>query len=206
MGRILLDEFLKQPLAVKPQQARRPGPGGPFDPHALRDDSDRTLYFTGAVDELSITQAISHITSLSRQSLKEPIQVVFNTYGGSVDDMFALYDMIEFLETPIHTFGLGKIMSAGVLLLACGEKGKRKLGKHARIMIHPISSASMGTVFDQKNTVLEMERLQAQWQTCILEHTKFTEEELDTLMKSNVDTYLTAEEAVKFGIVDEILT
>lgn len=175
------------------------------DSRTLRDDNDRTLYFTGDVDETSITQAISYITTMSRQDIKKPITIVFNTYGGSVDDMFALYDMIRFLKTPIHTIGLGKIMSAGVLLLASGARGHRKVGKRSRMMIHPISSSVYGTIFDQKNSVKEMERLQNQWQECMIESTKLTPEQLQAFMTSNVDTYLTPEQAISFGIVDEIL-
>jgi len=168
-------------------------------------DDDRTLYFTGDVDETSITQAISRITTLSRQNAKKPITIVFNTRGGCVDDMFALYDMIKFLRTPIYTIGLGKIMSAGVLLLASGSRGCRKIGKRARIMIHPISSVTYGTIFDQKNIVNEMERLQTQWQECMIENTNFTLTQLNAIMSSNVDTYLTPEQAISFGIIDAVL-
>lgn len=203
MGRTILDAHLNQGVAQAPTNNVRQGV--PYDPHALRDENDRTLYFTGDVDEMSITQAISHITTLSRQDARRPITIVFNTYGGSVDDMFALYDMIRFLKTPIHTIGLGKIMSAGVLLLASGARGHRKIGKRARIMIHAISSAAYGTIFDQKNIVKEMERLQGQWQECMIENTNFTTAQLEAFMSSNVDTYLTPEQAISFGIVDEVL-
>ena len=90
---------------------------------------NRIVMLAGEINENSVAQTIGQLTMLSQQDCIKPIHFMLNTYGGSLDDMFALYDTIKFIQCPIHTIGLGKIMSAGVLLLAAGNKGNRLLGK-----------------------------------------------------------------------------
>src|SRR4051812_38599097 len=82
--------------------------------------NDRIVYLSGEVNEHTIANVIVQLLSMANQSNK-PIHLVVSTYGGSVDEMFSLYDAIKFLPCPVHTIGLGKIMSAGVLLLASGQ-------------------------------------------------------------------------------------
>ena len=83
--------------------------------------NERVILMTGEIDESPVGHVITHLFNLSRKNPKAPIYLVINTYGGSVDDMFALYDAMLFVKAPIRTVGLGKIMSAGLFLLAAGE-------------------------------------------------------------------------------------
>jgi ATP-dependent Clp protease protease subunit len=162
---------------------------------------DRIVFLSGDVTEHSITQVQAQLISLANHS-KLPITLVVSTYGGSVDEMFSLYDTIKFIGVPIHTVGLGKIMSAGVLLLAAGAKGKRLIGTHARIMIHPLSGGSGGNVFEMQNDTAEHQRLQELLVKAMLQETKFKRPDLEKLMKSGYDCYLTAQDAIRHGIVD----
>ena len=141
---------------------------------------------------------------LANQNHK-PIHLVISTYGGSVDEMFSLYDTIKFLPCPVHTIALGKVMSAGVLLLASGIKGKRMIGRSARIMIHPISGGVIGNVFEAMNEMKEFTRLQDLMTNALLSETTMKKEEIDDLMKAGHDCFLTPEQAVKLGIVDKII-
>jgi ATP-dependent protease ClpP protease subunit len=83
-----------------------------------------------------LTQALLYLNEMNRLlpegKEKKPVEFYINTYGGSADDMFAMYDVMQVVmeETEIHTIGVGKVMSAGTLLLAAGTKGKRKIGKN----------------------------------------------------------------------------
>jgi ATP-dependent Clp protease protease subunit len=96
-------------------------------------------------------------------------------------------------------------MSAGVLLLASGVKGKRMIGRSARIMIHPISGGIGGNVFEAMNEMKEFERLQELMSTALQNETTMKKEEIDSLMKAGHDCFLTPEQAIKMGIVDKII-
>jgi len=83
----------------------------------------------------------------------EPIEFYLSTHGGSASDMFAIYDVMRMIrkDCEIHTVGVGKVMSAGVLLLAAGTKGKRKIGKHCRVMIHSVLAGNEGPLHNLEN-------------------------------------------------------
>ena len=83
----------------------------------------------------------------------EPFRFMVATNGGSAPDMFAIYDSMREIreECEIHTIGQGKVMSAGVLLLAAGTKGERRIGKHCRVMIHGVVSGQQGYIQDVEN-------------------------------------------------------
>jgi len=164
-------------------------------------DNVRIVVLHGDVNEHTISHVIVQLLQLANQNHK-PIHLVISTYGGSVDEMFSLYDTIKFLPCPVHTIAMGKVMSAGVLLLASGVKGKRLIGKSARIMIHPISGGVFGNVFEAVNEVKEHERLQSLMTDALLRETKMSREEIEKIMKAGHDCYITPEEAIKMGIVD----
>jgi len=165
---------------------------------------DRLVVLHGEVNEHSISNVIVQLLHLANQNHK-PIHLVISTYGGSVDEMFSLYDTIKFLPCPVHTIALGKVMSAGVLLLASGIKGKRMIGRSARIMIHPISGGVLGNVFEAMNEMKEFERLQSLMVTALTNETKLKKEEVNKLMKAGHDFFLTPEQAIEMGIVDKII-
>lgn len=167
-------------------------------------DGSRLVVLHGDVNESSISMVVAQLLHLASINHK-PISLVISTYGGSVDEMFTLYDTIKFLPCPVHTIALGKVMSAGVLLLASGAKGKRMIGKNARIMIHPVSGGVMGNVFEVINDTKEHERLQAQMVNAIVKETKCTRSEIEKIMKTGHDFYLLPDQAVKMGIVDKII-
>ena len=164
----------------------------------------RLVVLHGEVNEASICNVIVQMLQLANQNHK-PIHLVISTYGGSVDEMFSLYDTIKFLPCPVHTIALGKVMSAGVLLLASGVKGKRMIGRSARIMIHPISGGVIGNVFEAMNEMKEFTRLQDLMTNALLSETTMKKEEIDELMKAGHDCFLTPEQAIKMGIVDKII-
>ncbi len=168
-------------------------------------DNTRMVFLHGEVSEDAIAQVIAQMLSLAAVDTRAPITLVLSTYGGSIDEMFSLYDTIKFLPCPVHTVALGKVMSAGVLLLASGVKGKRLIGASARIMIHPVSGGMHGNVFEMMNETKEAQRLQASMVARLLKETKMTRAYLEKVMNPMLDYYLTPEDAVKQGIVDKII-
>ena len=100
---------------------------------------------------------------------------------------------------------MGKVMSAGVLLLASGTKGKRRIGANCRVMIHPVAGGAMGDLQDIENDIQEIKWLQKQYIRCLSNETNLTEKKIRAIMKKKVNYYFSAEEAIKMGIADEIL-
>lgn len=164
----------------------------------------RIVYLSGDVTEQSISSVSLQLMLLASIN-NRPINLVVSTYGGSVDEMFSLYDTMKFLSCPVHTIGMGKVMSAGVLLLASGEKGKRLIGQSTRLMIHNVSSGAWGTVFDIVNAANEVQKKQSMMFEYLIRETKMTKKQLEDMFNSKVDTYLSAQEAVELGIVDKII-
>ena len=181
-----------------------------FDPSSIAllnalEQHNRIVMLTGEINEISVAQTIGQLTTLSQQDYTKPIYFMLNTYGGSLDDMFALYDTLKFIQCPVHTVGLGKIMSAGVLLLAAGNKGNRLLGKNARLMLHPVSTFLHGNIFQILNESDEINRLQTQLETCLTSETKMSIKEYKKLMKQGNDIYISPSDALKYGIVDKLI-
>jgi len=166
--------------------------------------SERIIYLSGEINESMIALVVSRMMSLGQES-NQPIRIVISTYGGFIDDMFCLYDAMKFIRCPVYTVGLGKIMSAGVLLLAAGEKGSRAIGKRARIMIHPVRGGSVGDIFTQVKEVEEMQRQQKLLEECLVLETKMTNKQVKEMMETRFDQYIMPETALKLGIVDYVI-
>ena len=136
-----------------------------------------------------------------------PMEMVVSTNGGNADDMFAIYDVMRICreQVDIETLGIGKVMSAGVLLLAAGTKGKRKIGKHCRIMMHSVIGGHVGPMHQLDNEMKEIKSIQELHIKAMCEETNLTQKQLRALLKKKVNIYLTAEEAVEYGIADIIV-
>ena len=135
-----------------------------------------------------------------------PIEMVISTPGGNADDMFAIYDTMRSIreEVPIRTRGIGKVMSAGVVLLAAGTKGERSIGKNCRIMLHSVIGGHIGPMHQLDNEMEEIRNIQDQYISVLAEETKMTKRYLQSLLKKKVNIYLSATEAVELGIADKI--
>ena len=137
----------------------------------------------------------------------KPIEMIISSYGGSAADMFSVYDTMRDVRQrcDIETQGLGKIMSAAVLLLAAGTKGKRKIGKHCRVMIHGVISGQHGHISDLENEMEEAKWTQGQYVKALAAETNMTEKYIKKLIDKKVNIYLDAEDAVDLGIADIIV-
>jgi len=141
------------------------------------------------------------------ESKRKDIDFYVSTYGGSADDMFALYDIMKNVQqtSDICTIGMGKVMSAGVLILAAGTHGKRKIGKNCRVMIHSVAAGNHGELNHMINELEEIKNMQEMYINCLVSETKMTETVLRNMLERGVNVYLTAEQAVEYGIADEIV-
>jgi len=136
----------------------------------------------------------------------DPIDFIVSTYGGLASEMFAVYDTIrDFRDTsPIYTRGIGKVMSAGVLLLAAGTKGHRYIGRHCRVMIPGVVAGSHGHIADVENEFAETKFTQKMYVKALAEETNMTEKQIKKMVDRKTNVYIDAEEAVKLGIADII--
>jgi ATP-dependent protease ClpP protease subunit len=100
---------------------------------------------------------------------------------------------------------MGKVMSAGVLILAAGTKGKRKIGRNCRVMIHSVIAGNHGSLPNLINEMEAIQDLQDLYIERLVEETNMTKKQMKKLLEQKVNIYLSAEEAVKYGIADIIV-
>ena len=192
-------------LEARPRVSIPKGSGQGLEQLLLGGHNDsRNVFLHGDVDEGSVANVIAQMLHLAEEG-SDPIHLVVSTYGGSIDEMFSLYDTIKFLPCPVHTVALGKVMSAGVLLLASGVKGKRLMGARARIMMHSVSGGTYGNIFEVENETHELRRLHELAIDMLVAETRMTRQQVQDIMDPKVDRYLSATEAVASGIVDRII-
>mgnify|MGYP001619364488 FL=1 len=167
------------------------------------DTKNRTVFLIGEITEQSAAQVVAKLVTLAQVDSK-PIRFVINTYGGCVDESLAIYDTMKLLRAPVHTVGIGKVMSAGVLLLAAGEKGHRIIGARSRVMIHNGWGGFVGDSFEMKSEMAEFERLMELEHQCLISETKLTKKQLERILNSRLDHYITPQQAIVYGIADKL--
>tara|TARA_R100001510_G_C7581276_1_gene154178 strand:- start:16 stop:615 length:600 start_codon:yes stop_codon:yes gene_type:complete len=174
-------------------------------------DDPSILFFMGEVNEENATNAIAAMMlykeALSASEEAEDLQMYISTHGGEADEMFAMYDIMKLVQrtNDIATVGIGKVMSAGVVLLAAGTKGKRKIGKNCRVMIHNVITGQMGAINTVEHEMKEVKRIQKAYIDALAENSNMTPTQIRKLMRRGENVYLSAEEAIKYGIADEIM-
>ena len=165
----------------------------------------------GDINEEKCSEVVYGLISLNGASPDPsdpaPIDFYISTYGGQATEMFSVYDVMRIIrqETPIHTCGIGKVMSAGVLLLAAGTKGERRIGKNCRVMIHGVVGGQHGHIADIENEFSETKLTQKMYVKALVEETDMTEKYIKKLMDRKTNVYIDAEEAVNLGIADIVV-
>lgn len=134
---------------------------------------------------------------------RKPIKLYINSYGGSIYDMWGLIDVIQNSKTPIYTYCTGYAMSAAFKIFLAGHK--RYCYKHSTFLVHQLSGWNCGKYLDLKNEISEYDRLNNDIEKYILSRTKFTEDKIEEIWNKKQDFYFNADDAVKYGVVDEIL-
>jgi len=171
----------------------------------------RSIMIVGEINEEKSADLISALLVLSQQKAEgakraEDIKIYISTYGGAADEMFGVYDVINHCKQfcDIETVGIGKVMSAGTLILAAGTKGKRKIGKYCRVMIHSVNGGSVGELHNLENEMEQMKTLQDNYIQCLSNETEMSKRQIQSLINRKVNVYLSAEEAIEKGLADEV--
>jgi ATP-dependent Clp protease protease subunit len=166
---------------------------------------DRIVFIGSEIDPYNqVSNAvIAQFLFLQMQDPAKDIHLYINSPGGSVSAGLAIYDTMQFVTCAINTYVIGMAASMGAVLLCAGTKGKRFALPNADIMIHQISGGASGTASDVERSVNHMYKLKKRLNKIIALHCGRTEEEIDK--DADRDHWLTAEEAVLYGIVDKML-
>ena len=166
------------------------------------------IYGLLALRESGVTQELKDPLDPSSEIITtfEPMEMIVSTYGGSAMDMFGIHDMMRAVreDCEIHTVGVGKVMSAGVLILASGTKGKRRIGKNCRVMIHSVIGGTHGPMHNLENEMDEIRWIQEKYIETLVAETDMTKRMVKKMLDRKVNIYLTAEQAVEYGIADEV--
>jgi len=165
---------------------------------------DRIIFLGSDVNEATANLIVAQFLFLQAQDDKRDIFLYINSPGGSVYDALAIYDTIQFVTNDVQTVGIGVQASAAAFLLSSGTKGKRFLLPHSSVMIHQPSSGTQGKVTDQEIDLRESLRIKRLLEEIMAKNTGQKVGQIHEDMER--DKWLTADEAKKYGIVDEIIT
>lgn len=164
--------------------------------------NDRIVMLTGEVNEVTMLSITSQLLYLNNESHEE-ITLIINSPGGSVYDGLQLYDTINMIEAPVKTICMGLAASMGAFLLSSGVKGRRFASKSSRIMIHGVSSGTHGVIHDMEIDMKETKFLHDYLCTKIAEHCN---QKVQKVKKDvNRDFWMSAEQALKYGLIDGIV-
>ena len=165
---------------------------------------DRIIFLGEDVNEHTANLVVAQMLFLEAEDPKKDIIFYINSPGGSVYDGMAIYDTMQFVKCDVQTVGIGVQASMGAFLLSSGAKGKRFMLPHATTMIHQPSSGTRGKVTDMEIDLKEGLRLKKLLNEVLA---KNTGQKLATIEKDvERDYWMTAEEAKKYGLIDDIIT
>ncbi len=163
---------------------------------------ERIIFITGPIDDATASLVSAQLLFLESENPKKDIQMYINSPGGYVTAGLAIYDTMQYIRCPIATVCIGQAASMGSLLLAAGEAGRRTTLPNARVMVHQPSGGYSGVATDIERHAEEIMELKTRLNNIYVKHTGQSYEAIE--QKLDRDTFMTAEEAVEFGIIDQV--
>lgn len=164
---------------------------------------ERIIFLTGPVYDQVSALVSAQLLYLESVNPSKEISFYINSPGGVVSAGLAIYDTMQYIRCPVSTVCIGQAASMGSLLLAGGEKGRRFALPNARVMVHQPSGGAQGQASDIEIQAQEILTIRQRLNEIYKEHTGRTLEEIE--QKLERDSYMSAEEAQAFGIVDEVV-
>eukprot|EP01137_Pigoraptor_chileana_P018432 Opistho-2@77893 len=164
---------------------------------------ERIICVMGPINDHSASLVIAQLLYLESEDPSKPIFMYINSPGGVVTSGMGIYDTMQYIRSPIATVCVGQASSMGSLLLAAGDAGHRKALPNSRIMVHQPSGGAQGQATDIEIQAREIINLRKRLNGIYVKHTKKPLKVIEEAMER--DYFMSAEEAVEFGIVDEVL-
>lgn len=164
---------------------------------------DRIVFIRGVFDDELATSVVAQLLFLEAQDPAKDVVMYIHSPGGYVSAALAIYDTINYIKSDVSTVCVGSAASAAAFILSSGTKGKRYALKNSRVMVHQVSSGAEGHIADLRIKLNEADVLN---EILLKEFAKNTNKKIAQLRKDiDRDYYFSAEEAKKYGIVDEVL-
>lgn len=164
---------------------------------------ERIIFVTGPVQDEMATLVVAQLLFLEADNPKKEISMYINSPGGVVTSGLAIYDTMQFIRPPVSTTVIGQAASMGSLLLAGGEKDMRFALSHARVMVHQPSGGFQGQASDIERHAKEILEIRRRLNEIYVKHTGQALESIENALER--DTFLTAEGAREFGLVDKVI-
>jgi len=164
---------------------------------------ERIIFLGGPIDDTVANSVIAQLLFLDHEDPKKEIQFYLNTPGGSVHAGLAIYDTMQHVKSPVSTICVGIAASMGSILLAAGAKGKRFALPNSEIMIHQPMSGVEGQASDIEISAKHILRIKERINQILAKHTGQKYEKIEE--DGDRDFWLSADEAKRYGIVDEII-
>ena len=164
---------------------------------------ERVVFLTGPVEDYMANLIVAQLLFLESENPNKDIQLYINSPGGSVSAGMAIYDTMNFISSDVSTLCIGAASSMGALLLAGGAAGKRASLPHSRIMIHQPLGGTEGQASDIEIRTKEILCIKKSLNAILVKHTG---QKLDKVLRdTNRDNFMSAEEALKYGLIDNII-
>jgi len=164
---------------------------------------ERIVFLNGPVNDVSANVIIAQMLYLESENTSKPINLYINSPGGVISAGMGIYDTMQYIKPPVYTMCIGQAASMGSFLLAAGEKGNRFALPNARIMIHQPLGGASGQATDIEIHAKEILRLRHELNTMLSELTGQTLEKITN--DTDRDNFMTAKEALKYGLIDQIV-
>jgi ATP-dependent Clp protease protease subunit len=164
---------------------------------------ERVIFLVGVVNEMTANLVVAQLLFLESENPEKDISIYINSPGGSVSAGLAIYDTMQFIKPDVSTLCIGQAASMGALLLAAGAKNKRFALPNSRVMIHQPMGGFQGQATDIEIHAKEILYLRQRLNEILSRHTG---QEMKTIERDTErDNFFGAEDAVKYGLVDQVL-
>lgn len=167
---------------------------------------DRIVFLTGQVEDNMASLLCAQLLFLEAESSEKPIYMYINSPGGVVTAGLSVYDTMQFIKCPVHTIVMGCAASMGSFLAMAGEPGHRYVLPNSKTMIHQPSGGAQGMVSDIEIRYKEIQSIKQRLTQLYVDHNSKSKTYADFESAMDRDYWLTAEEAVEFGLADTVLT
>lgn len=165
---------------------------------------ERVIFCVGPVEDHMANLIVAQLLFLESENPDKDINIYINSPGGDITALFAIYDTMQYIKADVATICYGQAASAAAVLLAAGTKGKRLALPHSRILLHQPYAGAQGQATDIELAAKEILRLRELLEEILAGHTGQPIDRIHT--DTDRDFVMTAQEALEYGIIDEVLT